>query len=103
MDNHGIFFSIDRNEYGITYQLTGGSGGDNCINTMMYFDKTTSLGYIFIGNTGPSKLNRSNHIWIYRALVSLGDSVYLSDSEKSALDKISYRFHNWYNRVRAFF
>ena len=103
MDNNGIFFLIDRNEYGITYQLTGGSGGDNCINTMMYFDPKTGMGYNFIGNTGPSELNRANHILIYRTLVSLGDHVLMNNPNNSFSDRIKYTWHNKYNRVRAFF
>jgi CubicO group peptidase (beta-lactamase class C family) len=34
-DNKGIFFMIDRNNYGINYQLTGMDGGDNFIKSMM--------------------------------------------------------------------
>ncbi|MFK7905725.1 MAG: serine hydrolase domain-containing protein [Chitinophagales bacterium] len=102
-DNNGIFFFIDRNQYGIMYQLTGGSGGDNCINSMMFFDPQTMLGYIFIGNTGPAKWNRSNHIRIYRALVSLGEYVSMNNPDNSFVDVMGYKWHNWYNRVRAFF
>jgi len=102
-DNHGMFFTIDRNNYGITYQLTGGSGGDNCINTMMYFDPKTELGYIFIGNTGHGKINSSNHIWIYRALVSLGDHVKMDASNNSFSQRIKHKWHNYYNRVSAIF
>mgnify|MGYP001794202846 CR=1 FL=1 len=100
-DNNGLFFMIDRNNYGITYQLTGMSGGDNCITTMMWFDPKTELGYIFIGNTGTSKLNRSNHNWIYNALVSLGYN-YTIDNSKTA-EKAKLKWHNIYNRIRAFF
>ena len=103
MDNHGIFFIIDRNQYGITYQLTGMNGGDNCINTMMWFDKKTQLGYIFIGNTGGSELNRSNHIWIYTALVSLGDHFLMHDSNSNLLNKVGYKWHNLYSRVNGLF
>ena len=102
-DNHGIFFTIDRNQYGIMYQLTGGSGGDNCINTMMYFDPKTELGYIFMGNTGHGKNNRRNHIWIYRALVSLGDYIKMAPSTNSFTKRIKHKWHNYYNRIRAFF
>lgn len=102
-DDYGIFFTIDRNQYGIMYQLTGGSGADNCIHTIMYFDPKTELGYIFMGNTGPSEFNRVNHIWIYRTLVSLGDAVLMSNPNNSLIDKTKYKWHNWYNRVRAFF
>lgn len=102
-DNHGVFFTIDRNNYGIMYQLTGHSGGDYCINTMMYFDPKTNLGYIFIGNTGHSELNRFHHIRIYRTLVSLGDHYLMTGSFASELDLFYYKWHNYYNRIRAFF
>jgi len=102
-DNSGIFFQIDRNQYGITYQLIGGSGGDNCINTMMFFDPVLKLGYIFIGNTGGSKENRSNHILIYRALVSLGNHYVLENPEKAQIGNFKFRAYNYYNRVSAFF
>lgn len=101
VDNSGLFFMIDRNQYGITYQLTGMNGGDNCINTMMWFDPYTELGYIFIGNTGSSELNKGNHILIYRTLVSLGDHIILTNA--SFAEKIKYKWHNLYNRVRALF
>ncbi|MEM0991518.1 MAG: serine hydrolase [Bacteroidota bacterium] len=94
VDNHAIFFMIDRNQYGITYQMIGMNGGDNCINTMMWFDPVTQLGYIFIGNTGASSLNRVHHIWIYRTLVSLGDHIMFSKSWK-------YRWHNVKSRLTA--
>ncbi|MEM8525999.1 MAG: serine hydrolase [Bacteroidota bacterium] len=96
VDNHGLFFMIDRNQYGITYQLTGMNGGDNCINTMMWFDPVTEIGYIFIGNTGQVESNRVAHIWIYRTLVSLGDHVTLEQSMK-------YKWHNIFSRLRAVF
>ena len=101
VDNSALFFMIDRNNYGITYQLTGMNGGDNCINTMMWFDPKTKLGYIFIGNTGQSEKNRVNHIWIYRTLVSLGDNILMENSSFSK--KIEYKWHNLFNRVRALF
>ena len=101
VDNSGLFFMIDRNQYGITYQLTGMNGGDNCINTMMWFDPKTNLGYIFIGNTGGEKLNRINHILIYRTLVSLGNHILIKNS--SFGNKVKYKWHNLYNRVRALF
>ena len=100
-DNNGLFFMMDRNQYGITYQLTGMSGGDNCINTMMWFDTYTNLGYIFIGNTGGTQLNRVSHIRIYRTLVSLGDNVLMEGSTTS--EKVKYKWHNLYNRVRGLF
>jgi len=100
-DNNGLFFMIDRNNYGITYQLTGMSGGDNCITTMMWFDPKTKLGYIFLGNTGASKLNKSNHIWIYNALVSLGYNYSMENA--SILKKIKLKTHNVYNRIRAIY
>lgn len=100
-DNNGLFFTIDRNNYGITYQLTGMNGGDNCITTMMYFDPKTELGYIFLGNTGWSKRNSSNHIWIYNALVSLGYNYTMKNA--TTKEKIKLRIHNLYNRIRAIY
>jgi len=103
MDNNGIFFTIDRNKFGITYQLTGMTGGDNCITTMMWFDPKTEMGFIFIGNTGHSDLNRSNHIWLARALVSLGDYALMNNPDNNLFDKIGYKWHNVYSRVYALF
>jgi len=100
-DNNGLFFFIDRNNYGITYQLTGMDGGDNCITTMMLFDPTTELGYIFMGNTGKSELNRVNHILIYNALVSLGHNYSMNNSDLGG--KVDHKCHNLYNRIMAFF
>lgn len=103
LDNNGVFFTIDRNQYGITYQLTGMNGGDNCINTMMWFDAKTKLGYIFIGNTGGSKFNSGNHIWIYRTLVSLGDNILMNNPNNTFLDKVSYKWYNLYSRINGLF
>ncbi len=100
-DNNGLFFFIDRNNYGINYKLTGMNGGDNCIKTMMWFDPKTELGYIFIGNTGGTELNRLNHITIYNALVSLGYNYSIDNSTLGG--KIQLKWHNVYNRVRALF
>ena len=100
-DNNGIFFMIDRNQYGITYQLTGMSGGDNCIQSMMHFDPKTELGYIFLGNTGGGKLNRRNHIWVYNALVSLGYNYSIKNS--TFVQRLKYKVHNIYNRIRAIY
>ena len=100
-DNNGLFFMIDRNNYGITYQLTGMDGGDNCITTMMWFDPKTELGYIFLGNTGASALNRSNHNWVYNALVSLGYNYTYDNATMS--QKVKLKWHNLYNRIRALF
>jgi len=102
-DNHGLFVQIDRNQYGITYQLKGGTGGDNCINTVMLFDPVTELGYILVGNTGQSELNRINNIRIYRTLVSLGDNYIMENPEKATISNLKFKIHNYYNRVRAFF
>ena len=102
-DNSGLFFLIDRNEYGITYQLTGGTGGDHCINSIMLFDPYTQLGYIFIGNTGSSKENRVNHLLIYRTLVSLGDRYAMENPDKVNMGNIKFSLHNYFNRIRAFF
>jgi len=76
-------------------------GGDNCIQTMMWFDPKTKLGYIFLGNTGFSKLNRRNHIWVYNALVSLGYNY--SIKHANFRKKIKLRSHNIYNRIRAIY
>lgn len=103
LDNHGVFFQIDRNQYGITYELTGGTGGDYCINTMMLFDPKTELGYIFMGNTGQRKVNRINHILTYRALVSLGEHVLTNNPNNTFFDDLSHNWHNWSNRIIAFF
>jgi len=103
VDNSGLFMMIDRNQYGITYQLTGMNGGDNCINTMMWFDPKTEMGYIFIGNTGSSELNRGRLIWIYRTLVSLGDHILLSNPDNSIVDNATLKWHNYYSRVAGLF
>lgn len=103
VDNSGLFFMIDRNQYGITYQLTGSNGGDNCINTMMWYDPKTEMGFIFIGNTGGGDLNRGRHIWIYRTLVSLGDDILLSNPENTIFDIAALKWHNYYNRVAGLF
>lgn len=100
-DNNGLFFFIDRNNFGINYQLTGMDGGDNCIKTMMWFDPETELGYIFIGNTGGTELNRLNHITIYNALVSLGYNYSVNNG--SIGEKFKLKWHNIYNRIRALF
>jgi len=100
-DNNGLFFMIDRNNYGITYQLTGMSGGDNCITTMMWFDPVTRLGYIYMGNTGYSALNRSNHNLIYNALVSLGYNYSVENG--SVRRQMKFMVHNIYNRIMAIF
>jgi len=100
-DNNGLFFMIDRNNYGITYQLTGMDGGDNCIQTMMWFDPQTRLGYIFMGNTGFTDLNWSNHIRVYNALVSLGYNNSIKNG--SLASNLKLRIHNVYNRLIAIF
>ena len=103
VDNNGIFWMIDRNQYGVTYSLTGMNGGDNCINTMMWFDPKTKLGYIFIGNTGGSASNKGNHIRIFRALASLGDHYLMNHPEKNLLDRIAYKSHNVLSRIGGLF
>lgn len=103
LDNQGIFWMIDRNQYGVTYQLTGYNGGDHCINTIFQFDPKSELGYIFIGNTGPSDANRSNHILVFNALASLGDNIILNDPNSSFGKKLSHRWHNFYSRVYGLF
>jgi len=102
-DNHGIFWMIDRNQYGITYQMTGMNGGDYCINTMMWLDLKTEMGYIFLGNTGVSEASHGNHIRIFRALVSLGDRVLMENPQTSPIDKLGYIWHNLSSRVGALF
>jgi len=100
-DNNGLFFMIDRNNYGITYQLTGMDGGDNCLQTMMWFDPKTELGYIFLGNTGRSDLNGFNHNWTYNTLVSLGYNYSMKNATLG--EKIKLKTHNLYNRIRAIY
>lgn len=102
-DNQGIFWMIDRNQYGITYQLTGYNGGDFCINTIFQLDPKTELGYIFMGNTGPSQENRVNHILIINTLVSLGDYIILNDANTSFSKKLSHRWYNIYSRINGLF
>jgi len=103
IDNHGIFWMMDRNQYGIVYSLTGSNGGDNCINTMMWLDLHTNLGYIFMGNTGGSKASKVNHIFIYRTLVSLGDWIKMNDPEADFWDKLSHTWYNISSRIGALF
>lgn len=103
LDNQGIFWMIDRNQYGVTYQLTGYNGGDYCINTIFQFDPESELGYIFIGNTGQSDANRSNYILVFNALASLGDNLILNDPNSSYSKKLSHRWHNLYSRVYGLF
>lgn len=102
-DNQAIFWSLDRNQYGVTYPMIGMNGGDAGINTMLWYDPYTEMGYIFIGNTGGTEWNQGNHIWIYRALVSLGD--YLLQEKKGShwSERLAYRWHNYYSRVNAIF
>ncbi len=102
IDNTGLFWMIDRNQYGVTYQLTGMNGGDNCINTMLWFDPKTELGYIFMGNTGQAEQNRVSHIWIFRSLVSLGDYYFLNKANGLS-EKIAYKWHNVYSRINGLF
>ena len=75
------------------------SGGGNCINTMMWFDPKTELGFIFIGNTGHSATNRVNHILIFNALVSIGNSIPYEDG--SLVEKIQHRWHNISSRLKS--
>lgn len=103
VDNSGLFFMIDRNQFGVTYSLTGMNGGDNCINTMMWFDPVTELGYIVICNTGASAKNRVNNIWLFRTLVSLGDHIVFDYQKNSFAKRLKYKAHNWYSRISAAF
>ncbi|NER16724.1 serine hydrolase domain-containing protein [Spongiivirga citrea] len=102
VDNSAIFWMIDRNQYGVTYQLTGMNGGDTCMKTMMWFDPKTELGYIFIGNTGPAQQNRASHILIFKTLVSLGDH-YTYNNATSIKEKLSFKWHNAYSRINGLF
>ncbi|MEL6254493.1 MAG: serine hydrolase domain-containing protein [Bacteroidota bacterium] len=99
VDQQGLFWMMDRNQYGVTYSLTGMNGGDSYINTMMWMDNRTGLGYIFLGNTGASKASVGNHIWIFRALVSLGDYIVLHDPQRSFWEKWEHRLYNYYSRL----
>lgn len=103
VDNMGIFWTKDRNQYGINYKLIGMNGGDHNINTMMWFDPKTEIGYIFIGNTGGGDRNRFNHIWTYNALVSLGDHYAMNDSKFSFMERASHKWHNIYSRFNSLF
>lgn len=102
-DNSGLFIQIDRNQYGIMYQLKGHTGADNCINSIMLFDPVTELGYIFVGNTGQTPKSKVNHILIYRALVSLGDHYILENPKRTKIGNATFKFYNYYSRVSAFF
>lgn len=103
VDQQGLFWMIDRNQYGVTYSLTGMNGGDSYINTMMWWDRRTGLGYIFLGNTGVSEASLGNHIWIFRALLSLGDYFVLNDPHRSFWEKWEHRLYNYYSRVAGLF
>ncbi|MEM1093139.1 MAG: serine hydrolase domain-containing protein [Bacteroidota bacterium] len=103
VDNSGLFWMIDRNNYGITYSLTGMNGGDSGINTMLWFDPVTELGYVFIGNTGRSDRNRSNRIWAVRTLISLSDDYRMRNASLPLGERLRYRWHNVYSRVNALF
>lgn len=103
VDGQALFWMIDRNQYGVVYELTGSNGGDYCINSMLWLDRYTGMGYIFLGNTGGSEANQGNHIWIYRALVSLGDYILMNNPKTSTWDKVRYTWHNLSSRVGALF
>lgn len=103
IDGQGLFWIIDRNQYGIMYQLTGHAGGDNCINTMLFFDPYTDLGYIFLGNTGYHQKNRSSHISIFRSLVSLGNNIQLEDPKNKGFKQLNLLWHDYSNRLKALF
>ena len=98
-DNHGVFWFIDRNQYGIFYQLTGHNGGDEGINTMMWYNPRTELGYIFIGNTSQTAFNTVHHILAMQSLASLGEHVLRSNPEHSFVEAMAYRWENLSNRV----
>lgn len=101
IDNSGVFWLIDRNQFGVTYQLTGMTGGDDYINTIMMFDPKTNLGYVFICNTGASPKTRYYQINIFRTLVSLGDNIIMNDSNNSFWKKMNYKWHNIYSRING--
>jgi len=103
VDNNGVMVMLDRNVYGITYPMIGLNGGDNCINTMMWYDPKTELGYVFIGNTGQSEQNKGNHIWLARTLISLGDYHLRTSDDYSFSDRLSFRWHNIKSRVGGLF
>ncbi|GAB5518874.1 MAG: serine hydrolase domain-containing protein [Rhodothermales bacterium] len=103
VDNSGLFWMIDRNQYGVTYSLTGMNGGDSGINTMLWFDPVTEFGYVFLGNTGWSEQNHSNHIWALRTLVSLGDHYRMRNADLPLSTRLRYRWHNVYSRVNGLF
>ncbi len=100
-DEQAIFFSIDRNNFGIPYSLTGLDGGDYCIQTIMWFDQHTKMAYLFMGNTGISKANRIEHILIFQSLVSLGEHHLLEISSLRA--RIQHRIYNHWCRIAALF
>jgi hypothetical protein len=92
---------IDRNQYGVTYQLTGMNGGDEYINTIMMFDPKTNLGYVFICNTGSVSSSHYYNINLFRTLASLGDNFIMNDNEVSFWKKINYKWHNIYSRING--
>jgi CubicO group peptidase (beta-lactamase class C family) len=91
IDNSGVFWLIDRNQFGVTYQLTGMTGGDDYINTIMMFDPKTNLGYVFLCNTGASQKTRYYQINIFRTLTSLGDHIKMNDPNNSFSKKTGYK------------
>lgn len=102
-DNSGLLFFIDRNQYGITYSLTGMNGGDYCIRTMMWFDPHTEIGYLLLSNTGGSEQNRVRFIWAIQALVSLGDHIVEQQAGDSVSKWLAGKYHNWYSRIYGVF
>ncbi len=103
VDNQGIFCMIDRNQYGVTYSLTGMNGGDEGINTMFWLDLKTKLGYLCISNTGQSKENTIEYIRLFRTLASLGKWHLLNDPEYNWKQRLRFRWHDNYSRLRAVF
>ncbi|MEM9547820.1 MAG: serine hydrolase domain-containing protein [Bacteroidota bacterium] len=101
-DNVGIIWQIDSNQYGNYYRLTGHSGSDTGINSMMYFDPKIQLGYIFIGNTGQSEQNRVHHILAFKTLLSFGNH-FKKENASSFGEKAKFIMYNYYSRIRAFF
>ncbi|MEM8995030.1 MAG: serine hydrolase domain-containing protein [Acidobacteriota bacterium] len=103
VDNSGLFWMIDRNQYGVTHSLVGMNGGDDGINTMLWLDPVLGVGYAFLGNTGASELNRVRHILIFQTLASLGNHLALTDPERTGWQRLRLRAHMLYSRVAGLF
>jgi len=102
IDSHSIFWMTDRNKFGLPESMVGYNGGDDGIQTMMWFDPITELGYIFMGNTGWNKTNRRNHNYIFQTLASFGRSYLYNNSGLSWLEELKFRLYNYSSRLLAF-